>query len=50
VPVVVAPPPTGMGQSGDGSSAAVYALLALGGLAAVAGVATVTWRVRARKA
>jgi hypothetical protein len=38
-----------MGQSGDGgSSTGTYALLALGGLAALAGAATLTWRFRTR--
>jgi len=34
-----------MGSDGDGSSAAVYGLLALGGLLALAGAALV-WRFR----
>jgi hypothetical protein len=40
-----------MGQSGSGSgSTGTYALLALGGLAALAGAAALTWRFGTRKA
>jgi len=42
-----APPPTGMGSDGDSNSAAVYGMLALGGLLALAGAGLV-WRFRSR--
>ncbi len=43
-PTPKAPPVTGMGQGGDGNSAAIYGLLALGGLLALAGVLTLARR------
>ncbi|KPK46749.1 MAG: hypothetical protein AMJ77_05245 [Dehalococcoidia bacterium SM23_28_2] len=48
---LIAPPAAGMGQSRDGDgSVAAYGLLALGGLAGLAGVAVLTWRFRVRRA
>jgi hypothetical protein len=42
-------PPTGMGHTNDGGgSAGTYALLALGGLAALAGAGALSWRFRTR--
>jgi hypothetical protein len=47
---LIAPAPAEKGQSDDGGSALTYGLLALGGVAVLAGVAVLTWRFRARRA
>jgi hypothetical protein len=47
---LIAPAPAEKGQSDDGGSALTYGLLALGGVAVLAGAAVLTWRLRAGKA